>query len=601
MAVLDSDLAEVLGSRRFRAAEGDDPLAVVRETVDAAKLELEKATGLAWIDRLVPEAFVIRTEQGRWVEYGQFTSTYDAGVRERARELRLKVILTRTETSPEDVHGMLHAKGILTARGGATAHAAVVARGLGLPCVVGCEALHVSYDDLTFTLAGKRFRQGDFVSIDGATGEVFADLIPAVEPDFEKEVELQTILRWCDEAAKLQVWANADYPRDARNARTYGARGIGLCRTEHMFFERERLPVVQEMILAPSRTEREVVLRKLLPIQRGDFRGIFEAMGSYPVVIRLIDPPLHEFLPKYEDLLHLLTNVRLAHAHPDLLDRDGKLRHEIKEELERVLPEGDVAVTVAKLAQVLPRVEKLFHAVERMREANPMLGLRGCRLGILMPEITEMQVRAILEAACVLKKEGQDPHPEIMIPLVGHVNELKNQRETLEAVAKQVVQEQGLTIDYKFGTMIEVPRAALTADEIARYSEFFSFGTNDLTQMTFGYSRDDAEGKFLMKYVEKGILPHNPFQTLDGIPAEPKEEPRGVAKLMQIAVERGRKTRPELKVGICGEHGGDPASVAYCHRLGLNYVSCSPFRVPVARLAAARTAVGERVTVARDK
>jgi pyruvate,orthophosphate dikinase len=387
---------------------------------------------------------------------------------------------------------------------------------------------------------------------------------------------------------RLQVWANADYPRDAERARAFGAQGIGLCRTEHMFFEEERLPTVRRMILAATRAtdakrrreagaeisadDTETVatfddaLAELQTLQTDDFAGLFRAMDGLPVVIRLIDPPLHEFLPKHEDLLLELVDLR----------RTG----------------GDPTLIRAK--------EEMLAAVEATREVNPMLGLRGCRLGITFPEITAMQVRAIFEAAVSVRREGVDVHPEIMIPLVGHVNELRNQREALEAVAKRVMEDEGLAVDYKFGTMIEVPRAALTADEIAKYSEFFSFGTNDLTQMTFGYSRDDAEGKFLMKYVEDGILPYNPFQTLDGIPGK-GEEARGVARLMEMAVEKGRKARPGLKVGICGEHGGDPPSIAFCQALGLDYVSCSPFRVPVARLAAGRTVAGLKTTVARDK
>jgi len=578
VAVLDSDLAETLGSRRFRVEGEGDSLAVNRAAVDAAKRELADVTRLPWVARLAPEAFVVRTDKGRWVEFGQLTEILRSGEHEKPVELRLKVLMTRTETSPEDVHGMLHAKGILTARGGATAHASVVARGLGIPCVVGCEALRVDYEAATFTLGGKAFAQGDYVSIDGATGEVFADLIPAMEADFEKEVELRTILEWCDAlAAPFMVWANADYPRDAQRARTFGARGVGLCRTEHMFFETERLPIVHEMILnavasrgkesGEARSRYLAALAKLGRFQKSDFEDIFRAMAGLPVVIRLIDPPLHEFLPKYEDLLVELTELRLTG--------------------------GDRKVIAEK--------EEMLRAVEATREANPMLGLRGCRLGIVFPEITEMQVRAIFEAAVTAKRAGVDVHPEVMIPLVGHVNELRNQRDALEAVAKKVMEAEGLAVEYKFGTMIEVPRGALTADEIAKYSEFFSFGTNDLTQMTFGYSRDDAEGKFLMKYVQDGILPYNPFQTLDGIPAKPGDPPRGVAQLIATAVDLGRKTRPDLKVGICGEHGGDPASIAYCHARGLDYVSCSPFRVPVARLAAARAAVSATTTVARDK
>ena len=464
------------------------------------------------------------------------------------RDEKKPVILVRVETSPDDVHGMLWSKGILTTRGGATSHASVVARGLGLPCIVGAESIRVDYADASFSAGEVIVRRGDAISIDGTTGEVFVGRIPTIDPDFKGEKELLTILSWADGVRRLEVWANADYPRDARRAREFGAQGVGLCRTEHMFFEEDRLPIVQRMILAGTERERQEALDKLLPIQRGDFAGIFEAMGGLPVVIRLIDPPLHEFLPKYEDLLVEATELRIAGKDPE------------------------------RLAEV----ERLLKAVAAMREQNPMLGLQGCRLGIMFPGVTEMQVRAIFEAAADLKRAGESPHPEIMIPLVGHVNELRVERESLERVAKQVMTEKGVKVDYKFGTMIEVPRGALTAGEIAKYAEFFSFGTNDLTQMTFGYSRDDAEGKFLMAYVERGILPVNPFQVLDRA---------GVGELMRVAVERGRKTRPDLKVGICGEHGGDPESIAFCHEIGLKYVSCSPFRVPVARIAAAHAAL----------
>jgi len=475
---------------------------------------------------------------------------FDPGEAERRGRSKEPVILTRVETSPDDVHGMLWAKGILTTRGGVTSHASVVARGLGLPCVVGAESIRIDYGSESFTVGRHTVRKGDHISIDGTTGEVLMGRIPTLDADVTKETELLTLLSWADEFRRLQVWANADYPRDARRARAFGAQGIGLCRTEHMFFEQERLPVVHKMILASTPEERQEALDRLLPFQREDFKGIFEAMGSSPVVIRLIDPPLHEFLPKYEDLLVDATELRLT----------GKDPERLKE------------------------VERLLKAVGAMREVNPMLGLRGCRLGILVPGLTEMQVRAIFEATCELKKRGHEPHPEIMIPLVGHVNELRTERAKLERVARQVMAEQGVEIPYKFGTMIEVPRAALTADEIAEYAEFFSFGTNDLTQMTFGYSRDDAEGKFLMAYIERGILPTNPFQTLDR---------SGVGQLMRITVKRGRKTRPNIELGICGEHGGDPESIAFCHELGLTYVSCSPFRVPVARLAAAHAALRE--------
>jgi pyruvate,orthophosphate dikinase len=505
---------------------------------------------------------------------------FDPDTAEKLGKEGKSVILVRYETSPEDVHGMYASKGILTQHGGATSHAAVVARGAGLPCVAGCEGIRVDEERKLFSANGRTIKQGDSISIDGGTGEVFAGEIPTILPDYDKEEDLKTLLSWADEirlrksrqgmdnapAVGLQVWANADYPRDARMARRFGAQGIGLCRTEHMFFETDRLPIVQKMILAKDDAERQKYLDQLLPIQRNDFIGIFEAMEELPTVIRLIDPPLHEFLPSYEELLVKATELRV------------RIEYMEKENV-------DYSSEKARLKET----EELLKAVAGMREANPMLGLRGCRLGITMPQITVMQTRAILEAACTLKKRGVNVHPEIMIPLVGHVNELKNQREILEAEAKKVLAEQGVDLEYKFGTMIEVPRGALTADEIAGYAQFFSFGTNDLTQTTFGYSRDDAEGKFLLKYVEDKILPDNPFQTLDQ---------KGVGQLMQIAVKNGRATNPNLKVGICGEHGGDPASIEFCHRTGLNYVSCSPFRVPVARLAAAQAAL---TPIARDK
>ncbi len=505
---------------------------------------------------------------------------FDPDTAEKLGKQGKAVILVRYETSPEDVHGMYASKGILTQHGGATSHAAVVARGAGLPCVAGCEAIHVDEEKKLFTVGSKTIKEGDSISIDGSTGEVFAGEIKTVLPDFDKDEDLKTLLSWADEirlkksrkgmpnspAVGLQVWANGDYPRDARMARKFGAQGIGLCRTEHMFFETDRLPIVQKMILAKDDAERQKYLDQLLPIQREDFIGILEAMEGLPVVIRLIDPPLHEFLPAYEELLVKQTELRV------------KIEHMRKEN-----------VNTSSEEQQLKETEELLKTVAAMREANPMLGLRGCRLGITMPQITVMQTRAIIEAACLLKKRGVDVHPEIMIPLVGHVNELKNQREILEAEAKKVMQEQGIQVEYKFGTMIEVPRGALTAEQIAEYAEFFSFGTNDLTQMTMGVSRDDAEKAFLLKYVEEKILPANPFQELDR---------EGVGKLMQWAVTQGRKTKPNLKVGICGEHGGDPSSIEFCHQIGLNYVSCSPFRVPVARLAAAQAAL---TPIAKDK
>ncbi len=507
-------------------------------------------------------------------------AVFDPDTAEKLGKQGKAVILVRYETSPEDVHGMYASKGILTQHGGATSHAAVVARGAGLPCVAGCETIHVDEEKKLFTVGNKTIKEGDSISIDGGTGEVFAGEIKTVLPDFDKDEDLKTLLGWADElrlkksrqgipnspAVGLQVWANGDYPRDARMARKFGAQGIGLCRTEHMFFETDRLPIVQKMILAKNEAERQKYLDQLLPIQREDFIGILEAMEGLPVVIRLIDPPLHEFLPSYEELLVKQTELRV------------KIEHMRKE-----------SVNTSSEEQQLKETEEMLKTVAGMREANPMLGLRGCRLGITMPQITVMQTRAIIEAACLLKKRGVDVHPEIMIPLVGHVNELKNQREILEAEAKKVMHEQGIEVEYKFGTMIEVPRGAITASQIAEYAEFFSFGTNDLTQMTMGVSRDDAEKAFLLKYVEEKILPANPFQELDR---------EGVGMLMRWAVEHGRQTKPNLKVGICGEHGGDPSSIEFCHQIGLNYVSCSPFRVPVARLAAAQAAL---TPIAKDK
>ena len=500
-------------------------------------------------------------------------AVFDADTAERMGKAGTAVVLVRPETSPDDVHGMLVAKGILTARGGATSHAAVVARGLGLPCVAGCEGIRVSEHEKLFRVVGadKIIRENDDISIDGATGEVFAGIIKTVDPDFEKEEDLKTLLTWADKYRKLGVWANADYPRDAQRSVTFGAEGIGLCRTEHMFMETERLPIVRKMILAKDQAERQAALDQLLPFQRSDFKGIFESMvdpqtgDGYPVVIRLIDPPLHEFLPSYEELLVEVTR----------LETEGGHEKELAEKKE------------------------LLEAVGAMREMNPMLGLRGCRLGLLFPEINVMQTRAILEAAAEVAQSGHKVHPKIMIPLVGHVNELREVRRQLEAVAKDITEKRGGAVEYKFGTMIELPRAALTADQIAQEAEFFSFGTNDLTQTTFGFSRDDAEGKFLLKYIdgleEPGvkekvkIFKENPFQTLDR---------EGVGQLVQIAVERGRKTNPQIELGICGEHGGDPESITFCHQTGLDYVSCSPYRVPVARLAAAQAALS---TSEKDK
>lgn len=474
----------------------------------------------------------------------------------------LKVILVRDETNPDDVHGMLSSQGILTARGGKTSHAAVVARGFGIPCVAGCDSIKVDVDARMMSVRNQVIKEGSWISIDGSAGTVYADQVPLIAP--EVGGHFGTLMEWCDERRKLGVRTNADNPKDATQALVYGAEGIGLCRTEHMFFERDRLPIVQQMILAETDEERGLALDKLLVMQQRDFEGIFEVMSGKPVTIRLIDPPLHEFLPSYDELLKQVVELRLA-----------------------VHTLGADSIKV-----VLAEKEKLLETIEGMREANPMLGLRGVRLSILFPGIVEMQTRAILQAAIKVAKAGVVAMPEIMIPLVGHVNELKYVRDQLEEVAGKVCEESGVTIEYKFGTMIEIPRACLTAGDISKYAEFFSFGTNDLTQTTFGYSRDDAESKFLGKYVEEGILPVNPFETLDQ---------DGVGRLMQICVEDARKVSPNLKLGICGEHGGDPESIYFCHKLGLDYVSCSPFRVPIARLAAAQVAIANLSAAVQDK
>jgi pyruvate,orthophosphate dikinase len=454
--------------------------------------------------------------------------------------------------------------------------------------VAGAESLQIDYAARTMRAGGSTVREGEMISIDGTTGEIYAGELPTIEARFEDEHDLATLLGWADAVRRLQVWANADYPRDAERARACGAQGIGLCRTEHMFFEEERLPTVRRMILAATRataakaqlasgheissddqatvTTFDDALAELQHLQTDDFAGLFRAMDGLPVVIRLIDPPLHEFLPSHDELLAKVTRLRTVIELTPAND----------------LPDG----TRAELEEA----EELLTAVEAMREQNPMLGMRGVRLGLIIPDIVRMQTRAILAAAARVAGEGKTPLPEIMIPLVGHVNELAETRRILEAEVASIIETSGQQVEYKFGTMIEVPRGALTADQIAEHAEFFSFGTNDLTQMTFGYSRDDAEGKFLLQYVERKILPENPFQVLDR---------EGVGQLVRMATERGRAARPGLKVGICGEHGGDPASIAFCHEIGLNYVSCSPFRVPVARLAAAQAALASAETADR--
>ncbi len=451
-----------------------------------------------------------------------------------------RVILVRADTSPDDLKGMLAAEGVLTERGGMTSHAALVARGFGIPTVAGCSDISVGAS--SFTVNGKTINEGDPISLNGTLGEVIDGTVEVVDP--EMTGEFGTLLGWADEFKRMGVRTNADTPEDVALAIKLGAEGVGLCRTEHMFFAEDRRPIVQAMILAATEDERKVQLDLLLPFQRDDFQGIFEALGSRPATIRLIDPPLHEFLPSMDTLIAEVATLKATHPDsPELAEKS-----------------------------------KLLHQVESMHEINPMMGLRGCRLSIVFPGIVEMQTRAILEGAIAAKKNGAEPHPEIMIPLVGHVNELKAVRSNLERVAKMVTESSGETIDYMFGTMIEIPRAALTSDLIAEEAEFFSFGTNDLTQMTFGFSRDDSD-KFLKPYVAQKILPGDPFESIDQ---------SGVGELMKISVAKAKSVRPNIKLGICGEHGGEPASVAFCHDIGLNYVSCSPYRVPIARLAAAQ-------------
>jgi pyruvate,orthophosphate dikinase len=482
---------------------------------------------------------------------------FDADTAEHwAHKLEKNVILVRPETRPDDVHGMLAAQGVLTSRGGRTSHAALVARQFGIPTVVGVTTLEIHPDRRQMRTAdGKVLKEGDWLTIDGGSGEVFSGEIETVVPDVT-DPYLVELLGWADGIRRLGVWTNADYPRDAARARKFGAEGIGLCRTEHMFFEAERLPVVQSMILARTAEERAAHLAKLLPMQREDFRGLFEAMDGLPVTIRLIDPPLHEFLPNHDELQRAIVEL------------ETRLR----------LNDGDAA----ELERELQAKRRVLDSVEGLREQNPMLGLRGVRLGIHMPELVRMQMRAIIEAACACARKRVKLKPKIMIPLAATSRELQVQREVLEDEARKVIAEQGVKVPYEFGTMIEVPRAALIADRIAEYAQFFSFGTNDLTQTTFGISRDDAETGFLSEYLQKGILERNPFATLDQ---------SGVGQLMEIGVKLGRGRRKNLEIGICGEHGGDPASIAFCHRAGLDYVSCSPFRVPVARLAAAHAAL----------
>ena len=499
---------------------------------------------------------------------------FDATRAAEAGKTGAHVILIRPETKPDDIHGILESKGVLTSRGGVTSHAALVTRGLGVPCVVGCEELGVDVQGRHFTVNGRTIREGDDVSVDGTTGEVFAGVIRSVQPDLEDLHEAQMLLSWADKVRRLGVWANADTPTDARRAVSMGAEGIGLCRTEHMFLGPERVPIVQTLLINAEAAERweadqrqgpsearldskppaavsefEGALAQLKELQIQDFEGIFRAMGERPVIIRLLDAPLHEFLPRYDQLVREVAKLEAKGAVEELRDREQFLR-----------------------------------LVESLREANPMLGHRGCRLGLIFPAIYEMQMEAIITVCATLVREGIAVRPEIMIPLTSHANELARLRDGLSKVADRVQREMDTEVHYLFGTMIEVPRAALTAGDVAKVADFFSFGTNDLTQTTYGFSRDDAEGKFLNRYIQEGILPSNPFATLDV---------DGVGALIRLAVDLGRRARPGLEVGICGEHGGDPASIAFCHREGLDYVSCSPFRIPVARLAAAQAALAQ--------
>lgn len=471
---------------------------------------------------------------------------FDADLAEKLGGAGEKVVMVRNETTPDDIHGMIHAQGTLTARGGMTSHAAVVARGMGKPCVCGCESIKINYNAREFTVNGITVKEGDIITLDGSTGQVMLGEVPMIEPTLSDEFE--TLLKWADEAKILEVRANADTPEDTARARQFGATGIGLCRTEHMFMPQDRLPVVQEMILAETLEEREAALSKLLPVQREDFYGILKAMSPYPVTIRLLDPPLHEFLPDREELLLEIAELKFNRV------SNGQLR--------------------AK--------EELLKKINSLSEANPMLGHRGCRLGLTYPEIYRMQARAIFEAAVRLKKEGVKTFAEVEIPLIMDIAEFAYLKSEIMSVYEMIKAETGEELEFTVGTMLELPRACIMANEIAQQAEFFSFGTNDLTQTTLGFSRDDAEGKFIPVYLEKKIMKDNPFAVLDR---------KGVGALMRWAVEGARRERPGVLMGICGEHGGEPSSIEFCHLVGLNYVSCSPYRIPVARLAAAQAKI----------
>jgi len=487
---------------------------------------------------------------------------FDADTAEElANEGQKEIILVRPQTKPEDIHGLYAASGVLTQFGGKTSHAAVVARGMGKPAVVGAQDIEIDEENRELKVADTVIREGSYITIDGSTGRVIEGKVPLVKPEIKGE--FLELLKMADEVRKLGVRANADTPLDAQKALEFGAEGIGLCRTEHMFMAQERLPVVQSMILSRTKEDRQDYLNKILPMQQGDFYEIFKIMEGKPVTIRLLDPPLHEFLPELSTVL--LENQEL------------KMTNALSRSLLNIHP----------LDKEITKKNKVISLIRSLSEENPMMGLRGCRLGIVWPEIIEMQVKAIFEAACQLKEEGIDVIPEVMIPLVGMISELKFVKNDLVKIAKEIIEKYDVELNYKFGTMIEIPRAALTADEIASEAEFFSFGTNDLTQMTFGFSRDDAESKFLPVYLNKEILTENPFETIDQ---------KGVGALMKMGIELGRKTRPNLKCGICGEHGGEPKSIVFAHSIGLDYVSCSPFRLPIARLAAAQAAIMEKNT-----
>ncbi|MCW3987913.1 MAG: pyruvate, phosphate dikinase, partial [Candidatus Bathyarchaeota archaeon] len=474
---------------------------------------------------------------------------FDADEAEAKGNEGLKVVLVRPETTPEDIHGLAAAQGVLTSTGGMTCHAAIVARAMGKPCVAGCKALQIDLRAKSFEIEGRIIKEGDIITIDGTLGNIILGEAPTIDPEMSEEFD--RLLKWADHVRTLGVMANADTPENARMAREYGAEGIGLCRTERMFNDVDRLPIVQEMILADTDEAKRDALNRLMPMQKKDFKEILKVMEGLPVIIRLLDPPLHEFLPRFEDILTDVTTRRLK----------GEKSKELEEK------------------------EGVLRKVRLLSEANPMLGFRACRLGIVNPEIYEMQVRAILETIVELTREGYDIKPKIMIPGVGNVSELKFINANVRRVAKEIEKESGIILNYELGTMIELPRACVTADEIAKHAEFFSFGTNDLTQTTFGWSRDDAEGKFVPQYIEEGVITVNPFAQIDV---------KGVGALMQMCVDLGRSVNKDLEIGICGEHGGNPESIRFCYQAGLDYVSCSPFRVPIARLAAAQETLKDK-------